>query len=279
MTQDGGKRVLIVQASAYTKYLGDITLYFDDDGIVQHFEGQPHFMGPDVVPDVEVVAALQPWKEIVDLAGRRVVGSIKFPASQNNCYNQECLMGTIQAESMLATAHELPLDDDDEGWTYATMAFTNPGGVRGSFAAGVLTYSDLVTTTPFENYVQVLEVEGKYIRQMLEYSVASSSTFILQSAGIKVVFKKSNPAYQRIVSLDVLCRVCDVPRYEPLKDDEWYRIVINAFLLSNGDNYAMIRDNMRNDKIVDVDIDSLTKYVEKNSPITMINPRNRITFV
>jgi 5'-nucleotidase len=48
-TQKSGHRVLIVQASAFTKYLGDITLYFDDNGIIQHYEGEPIYLDSDIV--------------------------------------------------------------------------------------------------------------------------------------------------------------------------------------------------------------------------------------
>lgn len=275
VTQDGGHEVLIVQASAYTKYVGEITLYFDDNGIVQHYEGEPHFLSTDVVQDPEVLAAIQPWKEIIDVSGKRVVGSIKFSASSVGCYQRECVMGSLQAESMLASV----LDDADDGWTYATISLTNPGGVRGSLAPGPLTYSDLVTTTPFENTVDSMEIEGKHIKQALEFSARFDSPSILQVAGLRVVFNMTKPAYSRVVQMNVLCRVCDVPRYEPLDDNVWYRLVLNNFLLNNGDNFAMLRDNSRNHKVGAIDIDALTSYVEKNSPITLISPRGRITFV
>lgn len=276
VTQESGHKVLIVQASAYTKYVGEITLYFDDEGIVQHYEGEPHFLSTDVVQDPEVLAAIQPWKEIIDESGKRVVGSIKFTGSSIGCYQRECIMGTLQAESMLASV----LDDaDDGGWTYATISMTNPGGVRGTLSSGVLTYSDLVTTTPFENTVDSMEIEGKHIKEALEFSVRYDSPSVLQVAGMRVVFNMTKPAYQRVVNLDVLCRMCDVPRYEPLQDDVWYRLVLNNFLLNNGDNFAMLRDNSRNHKVGAIDIDALTAYIEKNSPITMISPRGRITFV
>lgn len=275
--QNSGHQVLIVQASAYTKYLGDITLYFDDGGVVQHWEGGPIFLGPEVVPDVEVLQAIQPWKEIIDVSGKRVVGSLKIRASGAGCYQGECLMGILQAEAMLHAV----LDDEteDDGWTYATISITNPGGVRGTLSPGQLTYSDLVTTTPFENSVDTLELEGKYIREALEFAVRSNSPSILQTAGIKVVYNMTKPGYQRIVSLDVLCRLCEVPRYEPIVDDSWYRIVLNNFLLVNGDNFAMIRDNARNHRIRAIDIDTLTNYVEKNSPIVVVTPRGRTSFV
>lgn len=277
VTQDEGHKVLIVQASAYTKYLGDITLFFDDEGIVQHYEGAPHFLGAEVFPDAEVMAAIKPWKDIIDVSGKRVVGSIKMRAAGTSCYQRECLMGTLQAEAMLHSV--LKNENKDDGWTHATVAMTNPGGVRGTLSAGELTYSDLVTTTPFENTVDSLELEGKYIKEALEFSARFDSPSILQIAGMKVVYNMTKPAYQRVVSLDILCRVCDVPRYEPLRENDWYRVVVNNFLLQNGDNFAMIRDNARNHKVGEVDIDALTHYIEDTSPISFVTPHGRTTFV
>lgn len=93
-----GDDVLIVQASAYTKYLGDITLYFDDAGKVQHFEGAPIFLGNDVVPDPDIVKELIPWKEAIDVIQNRVVGVTKFDISSNRCYSRECGMGSLTAD-------------------------------------------------------------------------------------------------------------------------------------------------------------------------------------
>ena len=91
--------MLIVQASAYTKYLGDITLYFDVDGKIQNFEGAPIFLGHDVEQDAEIVAELAPWKAGVDTLQNEVVGKTKFDISSNKCYNKECSMGDLTADA------------------------------------------------------------------------------------------------------------------------------------------------------------------------------------
>lgn len=49
VTQDSGHKVLIVQASAYTKYVGDLTVYFDEAGEPVHWEGQPMYLDTDVI--------------------------------------------------------------------------------------------------------------------------------------------------------------------------------------------------------------------------------------
>lgn len=43
-----GNRVLIVQAAAYAKYVGNITVYFNDEGKVVNYEGAPIYMSTDV---------------------------------------------------------------------------------------------------------------------------------------------------------------------------------------------------------------------------------------
>lgn len=277
VNQTGGHRVLIVQASAYTKYVGDIQLHFDENGIIQEWSGNPHYMGPEVIPDPEVLAALEPWREKVDKEGQRIVGSIHFRAVGSGCYARDCLMGSLQADAMAYAAFE---EEKEEGaWTFATIAITNPGGVRGSLESGPLTYSNLVTTTPFENTVDKLEVQGKFIKEAFEFSARYASPSILQTSGVRVVYNMTKPAYSRVHSLKVLCRVCEVPRYEEIQDDTWYRVMLNNFILQNGDNFAMLRDNMRNHQVGPVDIDTLTKYIEAQSPITMLPPYGRVSFI
>lgn len=277
VNQGGGHRVLIVQASAYTKYVGDIVLNFDGAGVIQSWEGNPFFLANEIQKDTEVEAALVPWRAIVDAAGKRVVGSVNFNVLSNNCYNAECLMGSLQADSMAYSAFNY--ENNDDSWTWATIGITNPGGVRSSLNYGNLTYSDLVATTPFENTVDKLEVQGKYLREMMEHSVSGDRRFVLQTSGIRVIFNMTQPSGERVHTFKILCRQCSVPRYEDVDDETWYRVALTNFMLLNGDNYAMIRDNMRNHEVGEVDIDALRNYVEKHSPISLLQPRQRVKFV
>lgn len=50
--QNNGHKVLIVQASSFAKYVGDITVYFDELGEPIRWAGQPIFLGPEVQPGV-----------------------------------------------------------------------------------------------------------------------------------------------------------------------------------------------------------------------------------
>lgn len=101
-TQASGRKVLIVQASAYTKYLGDITLYFDEEGIVQNYEGAPIFLGNEVVPDAAVLEELALWKGEVNKYQNQVIGVTKIDLDIEKCFFNECNMGNFMAD--VATA-------------------------------------------------------------------------------------------------------------------------------------------------------------------------------
>lgn len=45
-----GHTVLIVQASAYVKYVGDLTVYFDKDGLITKWEGKPFYLDSNIKP-------------------------------------------------------------------------------------------------------------------------------------------------------------------------------------------------------------------------------------
>lgn len=91
-----------------------------------------------------------------------------------------------------------------------------------------------------------MEIEGKHIKSALEYGVRFSSPSIMQISGMKVVYNMTAPINSKIVTLDVLCRVCDVPRYSSIHDEEWYRIIMPSFLGNGGDGFLMFREKRRN---------------------------------
>lgn len=47
--QDDGRAVYIVQASAFAKYVGDLTVWFDAEGNVENVSGNPIYLSNDVV--------------------------------------------------------------------------------------------------------------------------------------------------------------------------------------------------------------------------------------
>lgn len=122
-----------MQASAYAKYVGDLTVYFDEAGRVVRWEGAPAFLDEHIVQDPEIMRELQPWKEIVDAGGLRKVGTAKVPLLSTGCGYEECNMGNFVAD---AFAHQAVALAEPGEWTYAAVALVNIGGVRTALHAG-----------------------------------------------------------------------------------------------------------------------------------------------
>lgn len=83
-----------------------------------------------------------------------------------------------------------------------------------------------------------------------------------------------------IVSLDSFhfsrCRACEVPKFEDLKQDEWYRIVVPTFLVGAGDGFVLFKSCGRNHEVGHLDWEQLAKYMKKISPILIGEDRRAI---
>lgn len=57
-------------------------------------------------------------------------------------------------------------------------------------------------------------------------------------------FDVSKAPGSRVRSLQILCTNCRVPRYRPVEDAEVYTVAVPEYLVSGGDGYAVIADEM-----------------------------------
>lgn len=242
-----GHKVLIVQAAAYAKYVGDITVYFDRNGEVVTWEGAPIFMGKDVPEDEETLKAMAPWKSIVDEQGKRVIGRNRVRLDKGSCTYQECNLGNFFADSMVH-AYATEAVESKQNWTKASIGLVNAGALRVPLEKGVLTYSHLVTMSPFENTLTAFSLKGKYLKEALEHGLQyfnipageTSSYIMSQVSGLRMTVKVTNPVGSRVTELKAKCHQCSIPIYEDVKDETVYRIVAPNFLANGGDGYEAL---------------------------------------
>lgn len=57
-------------------------------------------------------------------------------------------------------------------------------------------------------------------------------------------FQVSRPPGSRVRSLSILCTDCRVPRYQPVEDTAVYTVAVPGYLVSGGDGYAVIAEEM-----------------------------------
>uniref|UniRef100_A0A1I8NGR4 apyrase n=1 Tax=Musca domestica TaxID=7370 RepID=A0A1I8NGR4_MUSDO len=274
ITHASGHRVLIVQAGAYAKYVGNLTVFFDDDGNIVDFEGAPLYMGADVPQDPEVVEAMKPWQEVIDAQGKVVVGETVVDLLKSPCSYQECNLGNFFTDAMVhAFLNLAPYEKPD--WTTVPIGLVNTGALRVPLYKGNLTYSHIVTMSPFENVLTAFDLPADKLREALEFGVSkidyennvTSSSIFLQVSGLKITYDFKKPVNQRVVDLKVRCSSCSVPRYEAFDEKATYRIVAPNFLQDGGDGFHMFRDYGTNVQPYVTDLDALLAYTETVSPI------------
>ncbi|XP_019547205.3 apyrase-like [Aedes albopictus] len=261
VVQAGGHRVLIVQAAAYTKLVGDIVLYFDEQGIIQRWEGNPYYLGPNVVPDPEVNEALLPWKLAVDQLGSRIVGTTLTDLPRLGCNYSECALGNLISDAYVDSCIYMA---ETGHWTYASIGLANSKGIRVGLAKGDLSYKSLIEVIPYENTIDIIELRGVHLLQVLEYSLSSSN---IQISGLRVVYNITEPPGNRVKSVQVRCQDCSLLRYYPLHTFKYYRVAVNSHMATGGGGFTMFEEFGRNKVVGEVDINALVRFVQKRSPL------------
>ncbi|XP_008201310.3 apyrase [Tribolium castaneum] len=260
-----GKKVLVVQASSYTKYLGNISLFYNNFGEVVNWTGAPVFMDSKLPQDKEVNEELQPWKKQVDAnEGNRIIGQTMVRLEQSSCPMAECLMGNFITDAMVFGY----LDHPEPGtWTNASIAMMHAGGLRSGIDIGSITYYEATSIAPFNNTIDIGEIQGKHLKEIFESSTSDDGITLLQVAGLKIVYNLTMPEGSRVTFLQVRCRKCTVPVYEDLKDEEMYRVVLPSFLAEGGFGFTLFKKYFKNRQIGGRDRDLFVRYVESKSPI------------
>ncbi|XP_054262337.1 protein 5NUC-like [Macrosteles quadrilineatus] len=283
--QDSGRNVLVVQAYAYTKYLGHLKLTFDDEGEVLHSEGNPILLDDTFKKDGEIERAVLKYaNEVKELAGRKIGSSKTFlEADHASCRLRECNFANLLTDAMVQMNAQ---DFTGEGWTDAPIAFIQGGSFRSSIdtvlSRGEITYSDLLTTLPFQNSVEKLLISGEILRQVLEHSVewydpVERVGAFMQFSGVYVKYDLSKPVGQRVVSALIRCGDCGVPHYLPLDTSKQYMVLTNTFLADGGDGYSMLKEATERTALAYTDVGALESFIKDRSPV---HPEieGRITF-
>uniref|UniRef100_A0A0A1WD31 apyrase n=1 Tax=Zeugodacus cucurbitae TaxID=28588 RepID=A0A0A1WD31_ZEUCU len=274
VVHENGHRVLIVQAAAYAKYVGNITVFFDDDGNVVDYSGAPIYMGSDVPEDPEIAAALKPVKEEMDKVGAVVQGETKVELRKSTCSYDECNLGNFFCDAMIHAFVGLT-PYSEKPWTNVSIGIVNTGALRVPLYRGNITYAHIVTMSPFENQLTAFNLPGHKLLEALEYSVSpidfengvTSSYRFLQVAGLRITYNYTNKVGERVVDIKVRCVECDIPIYEDFDSKKIYRIVAPVFLAEGGDGFTMLRDHGSDWQNEMSDLDALLSYTTQVTPI------------
>ncbi|SHL58777.1 bifunctional metallophosphatase/5'-nucleotidase [Roseibium suaedae] len=225
-----GKDVPIVTAYAYSKFLGDIEITFDDEGNVIKAEGEPILLDASVKPDEAVLARVAELAKPLDEVRNQVIAESTgvIEADRTICRAQECEMGNLVADAMLDRVKAQGIQ----------IAIQNGGGLRASIDAGPVTKGEVLTVLPFQNTLATFRLKGADVVAALENGasqIEEGAGRFSQVAGLKYTFDKSKPAGERIS--DVM--VEENGAFAPLEADKVYGVVSNNYMRAGGDGYKV----------------------------------------
>ncbi|WP_252502311.1 5'-nucleotidase C-terminal domain-containing protein [Sporosarcina sp. Marseille-Q4943] len=225
--------VVIVQANEHQKFLGQLDITFDENGVIKEYNGVLHEVDTkEGEKDAEAEEMLKPYADKVGaiknsptggvadvfLSGLRDLGGVR--AGETN-------LGNIITDGMLAKAKEVDPEVD--------IAFQNGGGIRTSINKGEVTYGEVLTVLPFGNSLAIMELSGAELRETFEHSVKDypkESGGFLHVAGMQVIFDGTAEPGKRIVSLKI--------NGKEVEADKTYKAATNVFTAKGGDGFEAL---------------------------------------
>jgi 5'-nucleotidase/UDP-sugar diphosphatase len=233
-----GTDVPVVQAGQYGKYLGDITITWDDAGKVVKADGAPILLDASVKPDAGFITRIAEAGKPLEALKSKVIGTATaaIEGSREVCRVAECAMGNLVSDAMLDRVK-------GEG---VTITIQNGGGVRASIDAGEITMGEVLTVLPFSNTLATFQLNGADILASLENGLSdieNGAGRFPQVAGLKYSFDKTKPSGSRLVG-DVLTE--ENGAWVKLDPAKTYSLVTNNYVRGGGDGYELFGKNAIN---------------------------------
>ena len=276
----GGTSRLLTSAGKYGAMVTDIRLTFDrpggtlvgEKGSFVIAQGEPIQTARLTAPlvqthpvfpaDPEVAALVARYRDAASGPASRPVGRLAGSLMKGSSGTES------QAAGLIADAQLFVARDPARG--NADFALMNNGGARTDLlpaADGTVTFGKIFAMQPFANNVVTKSYTGAELKAVLEQQFASGTNSVLRpnlltpSANFRFSYDKSRPEGQRIVAMMI-----DGKPIDPAKT---YRVAINNFLASGGDNFTGFAVG-RDAADAGLDLDATEAYLATNPPVPQL---------
>jgi 5'-nucleotidase len=254
----GAPPTLVAQAGAFNQYLGRLNVRFDQEGVIQTFEGALARIDDKVAPDPTALARLAEYKGPVDALMAKPVGRAMadLDGERLRVRTQETNLGDLVADAFLAEAAPRG----------AVLALVNSGSIRASIPAGGVSLGQVMGVLPMQSFVTLVDLTGQQVIDALENSVSlaeQANGRFLQVSGLRFNWDPGAPSGRRVVKVEV----GNAGGYQPLDPRATYRAAVSDWMTGGGDGYGMVKQG-RN--ILDTgvfDREALTNYIKARGTV------------
>jgi len=240
---------LIAQTGCYEHFLGRVTIDIKDKKIISkkaELLNATEVEKISPLPDKKIAKSINKIDKHLQKYLNEVVGTSDniLNGERSSVRREETNLGNLCADSFRWKAN-------------ADVGFLDGGNIKTSMPAGNITRGDILSVQPFQNYLLKLEISGKTLREVLEFSVKdypAISNVFPHASGVTFAFDCRKPVGQRITDILV--------NGETLDENKNYTMAVTDFLLNGGDGFTMFKNSKVLEKF-DVAHLILTEYINK----------------
>jgi 5'-nucleotidase len=263
------RKVLIVQAFAFTKYVGDLTIYFNEKGHVKYYEGNPILISNEISKDPEVEKRLIPWRDEVNKITSTNIGVTEIDLLHDEqCRSEECLLGNFVCDSFIHETKRAFIQHN------ISAAIIHAGGLKGNLMKGNITVGDVLNLFPYSDTLDIVILKGETLFELFEHAISRSwnedkfiGAYMLQVSGFQLTFNITKPLGERLQKLQIRSNISE--DFEEVNVYQSYTLIIPSFLANGGDGFTMISTSKLNHTVGLLDVDVMRKSIERNSPISV----------
>ncbi|MEI5992757.1 5'-nucleotidase C-terminal domain-containing protein [Candidatus Enterococcus mansonii] len=180
--------------------------------------------------DEKVAVTVKDAEDRVATVTNKKIGTAKENGAITREVNEskESPLGNLITDAQVAMAKAQGINAD--------FAMTNNGGIRADLAVGEnreITWGAAQAVQPFGNIMQVVEMTGAQIEQVLNEQYDEDERYFLQISGLSYTYVKTDDQNQPF-------QVQTMSKKDgtPIQKDQSYLVVINDFLYGGGDGFS-----------------------------------------
>jgi 5'-nucleotidase/UDP-sugar diphosphatase len=238
----------ILQASDRGKFLGvGQFIYSNDKVVVKNWKAiplmrrrnEPLFESNQTVADTLAI-----YKEKVYAKFNEIIGFSDSLYSVQNIRNQLLPLGSIICDALLNVTKNMN----------TLFAMSNGGGIRADLPKGNIRYFNIFDMLPFDNTITIVELKGKTVKDIVNFSMnkmINTGGFLQYSTNVKLI-QSDNESWDVLVNNNKIV------------DENIYRIAVNSYISSGGDNYFHFNEALSIDNIGYTEKEAMREYILTN---------------